>query len=156
MTDGKILSGNRFSFKAFRASPLWKDEDIVKSVAKMILGTEEFHEQRSGYKWMLGGTNDWWMDKDPETGEFVLAWRYGGNGNTAYMQLLYHVILWRLGLEHFNEGAKIKMSRQERLEWLKRYFLAFLAERPYGPGAPSSFDSEILDAFMVLEEKYTK
>ncbi len=153
MTDGKILSGNRFSF---RANPRWKDEDVVRSVARIVMDTEEFSEQLSGYKWMLGGSNDWWMDKDPETGEFILAWRNCGGGNTVYMQLLYHVILWRLGFDHFNEEAKTKMSRQERLEWLKRYFLAFLAERPYGPGAPTPFDSEILDAFTVLEEKYTK
>ncbi len=151
MLNGKILSGDRFRFKA---NPPWKDEDVVKSVAKIILGTEEFHEQRSGYKWMLGGSNDWWMDKDQETGEFVLAWRYCGGANTVRMQLLYHVILWRLGFEHFNEEAKTKMSRQERLEWLKRYFLAFLAERPHGPGAPTPFDYEILNAFKALEEKY--
>ncbi len=155
MTDGKILSGDRFRFKA---NSLWKDEDVVKCVARIVQNTEEFFEQPSGsgYKWMLGGSNNWWMDKDPETGEFILAWRYCGGGNTVFMQLLYHVILGRLGIQHFNEEAKAKMSRQERIEWLKRYFLTFLAERPYGPGAPTSFDTEVLGAFMVLEEKYTK
>ncbi len=146
MTDGKILSLNRFSFKA---NPRWKDEDVVKFVAKIILGTEEFYEQRSGYKWTLGGSNDWWMDKDPQTGEFILAWRYCGGGNTAYMQLLYHVILWRLGFEHFNEEAKIKMGRQERLEWLEQYFQIFLADATITP-----FNSNVIKALGVLKEKY--
>ncbi len=150
-----ILSGHRFKFKA---NPLWTDEDVVKYVARIVMGKEEFSEQSSGYKWMLGASNDWWMDKDPETGEFILAWRNCGGGNTAYMQLLYHVVLWRLGFEHFNEEAKINMSRWERSEWLKQYFLAFLAEfpRPFGFTTRSQFDIDVLDALKTLQEKYKK
>lgn len=148
-----LLAGNKFRFKA---NPLWKDEEVVEFVARIVQGTEEFFKQPEEDRWMLGRTNDWWMRKDPETGEFILTWRYCGGGNTVYMQLLYHVILQRLLIEHFNEEAKAKMSRQERLEWLRRYFEFCLAERPHGPGAPTPFDRDVFDALKALEEKHAK
>lgn len=155
MPSGKILSSSRLRFKA---NPLWKDEDVVRAIARIVQNTEEFLEQSngSGYKWMLGGSNDWWMDKDLETGEFILAWRGCGGGNTVYMQLLYHVILWRLGIWHFNEETKTKMSKRERLEWLRQYFIGFLAEFPFSFGFKTctQFDLDVLDALKALEEKY--
>lgn len=155
MPSGKIFFGDKIRFKA---NPLYKDEDVVKAVARIVQNTEEFFEQPSGggYKWVLGGSNNWWMNKDPETGEFILAWRYCGDGNTVYMQLLYHVILWRLGIVHLNEEAKAKMSRRERLEWLEKYFMNLLAEFPFVSGSKSctQFDLDVIDALRVLEEKY--
>lgn len=148
-----LLLGNSFKFKA---NPGWKDEDVVKFVARIVQGTEKFFKQPDGYKWMLGRSNDWWMDKDPQTGEFILIWRSGWGGNAIYMQLLYHVILQRLLIEHFNEEAKAKMSREERLEWLRRYFEFCLAERPHGPGAPTPFDRDVFEALKELEKKYAK
>mgnify|MGYP001583051143 CR=1 FL=1 len=159
MPSGKIFFGDKIRFKA---NPLFKDEDVVKAVARIVLNTEVFSVQPSGsgYKWMLGASNDWWMDKDPETGEFILAWRNCGGANIVYMQLLYHVILWRLGIVHFNEEAKAEMSRCERLKWLKLYFTGFLAEflhpYPFGFKTRTQFDSDVLDVLDALEEKYKK
>lgn len=153
MSSNKVLPGNLFRFKA---NPRWKDVQVVRTVAQIVQGTRVFFRQKSGYRWMLGRSNDWWMDKDPQTGEFILAWRYGGGGNTVHMQLLYHVILQRLLIEHFNEEAKAGMSREERLEWLRRYFEFCLAERPHGPGAPTQFDRDVFEALKGLEKKYAK
>lgn len=88
----------------FFSNPIYKDEDVVGSVAQIIIGKKDFYEQEPnhGYKWVIAG-NTWWMDKDSETGELVLAYRYGFSEEMqAKIQALRTVILWRLGLEHFN------------------------------------------------------
>jgi len=65
----------------FRVHPDDRGDDregyVVRRVTEILFGSDiELREKPSGYKWDLRG-NDWWMDRDPTTGEFILAWRYG-------------------------------------------------------------------------------
>lgn len=89
----------------FKSHPNYKDKDVINRVAQIVTGTADgIFEKDSGYKWSLDSSNDWWMDKDPETGEFILAYRYGGGVNTPKMEALRTVIIWRLGLEGLNKS----------------------------------------------------
>ena len=63
----------------FKVNPHWKkEEDIAERVAKVIGYTDccPPFKKDSGYRWQLNANNDWWMDIDHETGEYILAYRY--------------------------------------------------------------------------------
>lgn len=65
----------------FIARAKLSEEYIAERLAK-IVGFEDFcppFKKDSGYKWQLNGTNDWWMDFNPETREVTLAYRYDHN-----------------------------------------------------------------------------
>lgn len=82
-----------------RGDPLTDTERwVLKRIAMMVVGTTEFYEQTDGYRWMLGTTNDWWMDRR-RAGAFLLAYRYGGGGNAEFMLKLRDVIWWLFGTE---------------------------------------------------------
>jgi len=137
----------------FKANPNYKDEDVVKFVEQIVCGTGSIFEKQGGYRWQLGPSNDWWMDKDQQMGEFILACRYGSGGNAIYMQLLYHLIIWRLGAERFNEEARAKMTRPDRLLLLRLYFSSLLAEKP---ATGTAFDNGVMRALKELGEEYAE
>lgn len=88
----------------FRFRPGISEEyemEILKAIALKITGRPNVNLQDSGYRWSLGWGNDWWMDKDLETGEFILAFRYGENKQKE-MEALRTVLIWLLGLERYN------------------------------------------------------
>ena len=95
----------------FRVYPNYKEREVVERVAQIVTGpTDEIFEKDSGYKWSLDSSNDWWMDKDRSTGEFILAYRYGDGGNAPLMEALRRVIIWRLGIDMLNP-ARLKSDK---------------------------------------------
>ena len=91
-----------------------REEGIVRQVARLILGTDSgVKRQDRGYKWCLDSHNDWKMDRDLNTGEYILAWRYGGGGNLCRMLLAREWIIFRLGIDHFNEKNNFLHAMEE-------------------------------------------
>lgn len=89
----------------FRVWPSHKpeqDEWLVKRIALLVNGNNEVFIKESGYKWQLGGANDWKMDKDLETGEFIVSYRYG-HGRKKEMEALGATIIFILGLQEYNK-----------------------------------------------------
>ncbi len=81
-----------------------KPEDIVyilERVAQIVIDTKRYYAQTSGYQWVLGTTNDWWMNFDATTNEFTLAYRYG-HIRQPEMQALRTTLIWLLGFKMFN------------------------------------------------------
>ncbi len=67
------------------------DKAIIDRLASIVCWQPKVFEKPDGYRYQLDCTNDWWADKDPETGEFVLAYRYGVK---EQMDALKTVVLW--------------------------------------------------------------
>lgn len=60
----------------------WDEDAVATRVVDVIAGHEASKicppfKKDSGYRWQLDASNDWWMDIDRETGEYILAYRYG-------------------------------------------------------------------------------
>ena len=89
----------------FKGKPGWypnEVEKVVNRVARIVCGTPMVFKKENGYRWQLDGSNNWWMDFDENTEEFILAYRYGSGGNGVYFQNLQKVIPWLLGCQGFN------------------------------------------------------
>lgn len=78
------------------------DEVIIQRVASIIIGNKDIFRKESGYRWQLGSGNDWKMDRDTITGEFIISYRYG-HGRKKEMLALRMTIIWLLGFDSFNE-----------------------------------------------------
>jgi hypothetical protein len=79
------------------------DMEIVKRVEQIVCGTGTITEKDSGYRWNIGETNDWKMDRDPKTGEFIVAYRYGMGPNLSNMEAVRTTIIFVMALEPFNK-----------------------------------------------------
>lgn len=87
----------------FYANPRDKDEYILERLVQIVVGTKRFTdrgEDYSGSRWVLGTSNNWFVSKDPQIGEFVLDYRYS---TEERMNALRAVIIWLLDLQSFNE-----------------------------------------------------
>lgn len=70
----------------FKVEANWSEEEVAQKVATVIGGADTLKicppfRKESGYRWQLDATNDWWMDTDPETGEYILVYRYASGHN---------------------------------------------------------------------------
>lgn len=83
--------------------------EYIRAIALRVVGQPEVYENKrgSGYKWQLGASNDWWMDKDFETGEYILAYRYATESNASKMKAIRVALIWLLGLGSFNPGYSV-------------------------------------------------
>ncbi|MFC1598821.1 hypothetical protein ACFL2U_02330 [Patescibacteria group bacterium] len=81
------------------------DLEIVERVEQIVCGTGTVMEKDSGYRWNLGETNDWKMDRDSQTGEFIVAYRYGMGPNLPNMEAVRATIIFVMGLEPFQQKA---------------------------------------------------
>ncbi len=79
-----------------------QEAEVVNRVARLICNNPHVFPG-SGYLWELDDSNDWKMDRGRETDEYIVAYRYGGGGNVSHMDKLRDTIVWRLGIEHYNE-----------------------------------------------------
>jgi len=84
------------------------DRDVVERVEQIVEGSGHVHEKDSGYRWTLGTTNNWWMDRDQQTCEFILAYRYANPSNYHHLEAIRQTIIFVLALQPFNEKEKIK------------------------------------------------
>ncbi|MFC1678535.1 hypothetical protein ACFLZ9_02220 [Patescibacteria group bacterium] len=73
--------------------------NVLVQVKQIVAGNGPVYELEKGYRWALGYTKNWWMDKDSKTDEFILAYQYGKKEN---MENLRRRIIWMLGIEEFN------------------------------------------------------
>lgn len=80
------------------------DRQIVERVCHVVAGSDPVYEKDSGYRWQLGITNNWWMGKDLETGEFIVAYRYGNNSETQeVLRALRIFLIWTFGFQEWNK-----------------------------------------------------
>ena len=79
------------------------DEIIVERICHIIIGYKDFYTKNSGYKWSLGTTNDWWMDKEGD--EFIIIYRNSTAPyfDTSKLEALRKVIIWLLHIEDYNK-----------------------------------------------------
>ena len=75
---------------------------MIERIAHLICDIPRVHLQEEGHKWALDDSNDWKMDFDVRTEEYIISYRYGGGGNISRMEKLRDTILWRLDIEHHN------------------------------------------------------
>lgn len=66
----------------FTPNPRRSEESIARRVAEIVIGHKAGQVclpsvKDLDYKWQLGGGNNWWMNIDEETGEYIVAYRYG-------------------------------------------------------------------------------
>ena len=84
---------NEIRFKVHR---IWKDEEQIALRVAQVIGYSPHcppHKKDSGYRWQLNDSNDWWMDRDPKTEEYIIAARYS---STVPMEALKTVLEWIL------------------------------------------------------------
>jgi hypothetical protein len=86
----------------FKVWPNAIEEDIVKRVSCLLTGSEEYFTKDSGYKYSLGSTNNWWMDREGEY--YIIAYRYA---TTPYfdgtmIEKLRDVIIFLLNIKDYN------------------------------------------------------
>ena len=89
----------------FKGRPGWypdETEYVVNRVAHIVCGSPLVFQKEHGYRWQLDGSNDWWMDFDEKTQEFLLIYRYSNRVNDVYLQSLQTAIPWLLGCQDFN------------------------------------------------------
>lgn len=100
-------------FVRVASSTATKDlQEILARIARIIDWTGQFTEKDSGYKYMIGTSNDWWMDIEERiqwgrikiddttfvVAEIVVAHRYG---NFKFMEGLRNTFLRLLSVEYF-------------------------------------------------------
>ena len=76
---------------------------LLQRLGWLILGSDDYQAKSSGYQYMLGRNNDWWVsfeEPKPKGTHVILAYRYADG---VKMEALRTTILWRLGLERFSE-----------------------------------------------------
>ena len=106
----------------FYGDPNWITERearaLVGRVANMVTGDSSAFwvatDNREGYKYQLGTGNDWKMDRDIRTGEWILFYRYG-SGRLNEMAAVRATILWLFNLEQYNKEALVQ---DETLEYV--------------------------------------
>lgn len=85
----------------FKVPQHWKEEIVVDRIATLIYGEERvWFKKTSGYKYCLGTSNDWWIDKERD--EYLIAYRYSGEHNKEKLEALRKVIIWLLNIERYN------------------------------------------------------
>jgi hypothetical protein len=91
----------------FKINPKdWEDEEIreyyARRVAMLVQGEDIIYRQDTGYVWTLGSSNDWFLDIDESTQEFVLAHRrYFEQEKWDQLRV---VLIWLLHLEPYNRA----------------------------------------------------
>jgi hypothetical protein len=90
----------------FRVKGRWAEEDVACRLAVLVAGPSAIvtdlatgerqvpWQKTGGYKWTLEPGNDWFMDIDPQTGEYVLAYRYGGPDFPKVLEGLKPFLEW--------------------------------------------------------------
>jgi len=78
-----------------------KFHEYACRIARLIDWRGLLIEKHDGYRWMIGTSNDWWLDYGDVTSEIVIAYRYG---SIEFMRSLFTVIVALLHLEHLNKG----------------------------------------------------
>jgi len=101
MQEIRFYAGNHLREQA-DDKDAW-DMEVVERVEQIVCGTGQITEKDTGYRWNLGITNDWKMDRDPQTGEFIVAYRYGMGPNLPNMEAVRTTIIFVMGLEPFQK-----------------------------------------------------
>lgn len=120
MSEGKpAVRQNEISiFFPNLVPPKTKEEwerKIIERLAKIIDWEGKLIEKTSGYRWMIGTSNDWWLDRGEQENEFIIAYRYG---DPAKMEKLRKVIVYILGLAEYNQIDPVK-SQNRQLVYLE-------------------------------------
>jgi hypothetical protein len=92
----------------FRVGHPWNrnpDIDLIKRIARIFYFTDEFVvEKNTGSTWCLNErANNHWMDKDPQTGEFIISHRYHFGGKA---EILRKAIIYILNQEQHNKDVE--------------------------------------------------
>ena len=94
----------------FKPSREYSNDTVLTRVANLVLRTDTWFEKDSGYRWTLGTSNNWFMDRDRKKGEFILAYRYGFGGNVPKMEALRKVIDWVFKGEAISKAIQFKSN----------------------------------------------
>jgi len=78
------------------------DKELAERLEQIVQGSGIVHEKDQNH-WQLGTSNNWWLKRDIETGEFVLTYRYGCDGDPRLLALR-QAIIFILALEPFNKN----------------------------------------------------
>ncbi len=70
------------------------EQFVIARLAALVSDRPRVVVKETGYRYALDEGNDWWADRDPQTGEFVLAYRYG---TKERMDALKVVVDWLVG-----------------------------------------------------------
>jgi hypothetical protein len=94
------------------AAEFWKMA-LIERIARIISWDGRAIPDKDSQKFLLGGSNDWWLRQGEEPNEFVVSYRYGlGPEMATKMSNLRDVIIWLLGLEKFNcEGQAAELQQ---------------------------------------------
>jgi hypothetical protein len=95
-------------FKTYPGETGERDKQLAERLSRLVDvdGGGHVYEKESGYRWQLGGNNDWWMDRDSETGEIIVAYRYG-EAYPGEMEALRVTIIFLLHLQDWNLESKL-------------------------------------------------
>lgn len=94
----------------FYGHPDWvlkgREREIAERIALIVYGEKDLWEStnRGGYRFQLGNGNDWKVDRDLRTGEWIVYYRYG---TPEKMQALRITLLFLLGIEQFNNDMEM-------------------------------------------------
>lgn len=110
-----------------KPSRIWQANSFhirfVERVAKIIYGNDTVNVKEGGYKWMLGTGNDWWMDIDRETGDYILAHRYFMSG---IKDSIFKAIILFMGLEELDRGGEATIRIKTGGLWLNHLDIEFV------------------------------
>lgn len=86
----------------FKVWPNAIEEDIIRRISCILTGSEEYYIKDSGYKYSLGSTNDWWMDRDEKY--YIIAYRASSASyfDNTIMEKLRDSIIFLLHIKDYN------------------------------------------------------
>jgi len=100
----------------FRIGRFYKEEgaaaiekDIAERVARIIDWQGLLIEKDHGYRWNIGSSNDWWMDKGDHPDEFKVVHRYLSDADLGWVRV---AIIRALRLEQFNDLPEVNPADQ--------------------------------------------
>lgn len=81
----------------FKVHPRITEDVVVNRMAQLVGFTPHCPPfiQQSGYKWQLNDSNNWWLDFDKQTGEYIFAGRYA---TQELLEAYVTVLDWDLGM----------------------------------------------------------
>lgn len=89
-------------------TPTELERHVVERLSVFLAGRQphfEPYEKEGCSRWVLDPGNNWWLDRDEQTGAFRLHYRYGGGSNAQRMAHLRATVLWIFGCEDWNPST---------------------------------------------------
>lgn len=80
----------------------WKSTAILRRVSHIVGCGGDFHSQQDGYDYMLGDSNNWWMNVSEENREYTLAYRYDSTWTQEDRDALKRAICLLLSIRRDN------------------------------------------------------